>query len=161
LPELVAKFREGDVQDYGGVLRTGNLTTPDTSTMEVDLSPLNPNVAVIVWPDLSPPAKLTAGAISSSRIELRWAKVKQDDVTGFLISRQTDGVWAKLDHLKYSEVCGSDYCTFTDSSVKANARYCYYIQSADDYSNLGPPPFPVDEDFGDPSITVCAIPLAK
>ncbi len=157
LPELVTRFSEGNIRDYGDVLRTGNLTTPDTSAIEVDLSPLNPNVGIVVWPDLRPPEKLTAHSISSSQIELRWAKLKQEDVTGVLISRQTGGTWAKLVHLKYSEVCNSDPCTFKDSNVKADTRYCYYIQSADDYSNLGPPNFPVlDEDFGEPSITVCA-----
>jgi hypothetical protein len=156
LPALMTKFREGDVRDYGDVLRTGNLTTPDTSTMEVDLSPLNPNVGVVVWPDLRPPGKLTAAANSSSQIELRWTNATQGDVTGFQLSRQVDGTWAKLDHLKYSEACDSDRCSFKDSSVKANTRYCYYIQSADDYSNLGPPITPLDEDFGEPSITVCA-----
>lgn len=161
LPELVAKFAEDNIRDYGDVLRTGNLTTPDTSTMEVDLSPLNPNAGIVVWPDLRPPGKLTAQAISSSQIELRWAKVMQEDVTGFRISRQTDGVWAKLDHLKYSEVCGPDLCTFKDSTAKPNTRYCYYIQAADDYSNLGPPTTPLEEDFGDPSITVCATSSAK
>jgi len=45
---------------------------------------------------------------------------------------------------------------FKDPNVKPNTRYCYYIQSADNYSNLGPQTFPLDEDFGDPSITVCA-----
>jgi len=156
LPELVTKFSEGNIRDYGEVLRTGNLTTPDPSSMEVDLSPLNPNVGAVVWPDLRPPAKLSAHSTSSSEIELRWAKVRQEDVTGFQISRQTDGIWAKLDHVKYSEACDSDPCMFKDPNVKPNTRYCYYIQSADNYSNLGPQTLPVDEDFGDPSITVCA-----
>ena len=161
LPELVTRFSEGNIRDYGDVLRTGNLTIPDTSAMQVDLSPLNPNVGVVLWPDLRPPEKLTARAVSSSQIELRWAKVSQEDVTGILISRQTGGTWAKLVHLKYSEVCNSDPCTFKDSNVKADTRYCYYIQSADDYSNLGPANFPVDEDFGEPSITVCATPSSS
>jgi len=156
VPELVTKFSEGDIRDYGDVLRTGNLTTPDTSAMEVDLSPLNPTVGIIVWPDLRPPEKLTVHSTSSSQVELRWAKVKQDDVTGILISRQTDGAWAKLVHMKYSEVCDSDPCTFKDSTVKADTRYCYYLQAADDYSNLGPLNFAVEADFGEPSITVCA-----
>jgi hypothetical protein len=156
VPELVTKFSEAGIRDYGDVLRTGNLTTPDSSAIEVDLSPLNPNAGVLVWPDLRPPEKLTARSVSSSQIELKWAKVRQEDVTGVLISRLTDGAWAKLAHLKYSEVCDSDPCSFRDTNVKADTRYCYYIQSADDYSNLGPLTAPVDEDFGDPSITVCA-----
>ena len=158
IPEFARKFIEGSIQNYGDVLRTGNLTTPDASSMEVDLSPLNPNTGIVVWPDLRPPQKLTAQPASASQIELRWAKVRQDDVTGVLISRQIGGTWTPLIHLKYSDVCNSDPCTFTDSNLKTGSRYCYFIQSADDYSNLGPVNFPIEEDFGEPSITVCATP---
>jgi hypothetical protein len=153
--DLIVAFDNGDIPDYAKMLQFGNLTVEKGQSLIVDTAILNPNVGIAIWPDLEPPAHLTISVLSPSEIVLKWPGMKQGDITGFQISRQTEGGWSVLAHKEIKSACDTDICSFKDSNLKADTRYCYRIQSGDNYSNLGTDNR-FDEDFGEPSITVCA-----
>jgi hypothetical protein len=156
---LLSKFEGREIENYADVLRTGNLTGPDISIVDLAPAAASQNVALIEWPNLRPPAWLDALAVSSSAIDLKWPNSGQGDKTGFLISRQVQGQGTQPIPVKYAAVCGADPCVFRDSGLKPESRYCYYIQAVTDYSNIHPqeviPAGGLREDFGDPSATAC------
>jgi hypothetical protein len=161
MPDLAVAFDTGGIRDYANILRTGNLSAQGGTALPVELANPNPsNVGVLVRPKPEPPAHLTATALSPSEIVLNWPRMEQGDITGFKISRQTAGSWGPLVHSDFNSLCSSDPCKFEDSNLKADVRYCYRIQSADDYSNPGAKQNS-SEDFGEPSITVCATPASQ
>jgi hypothetical protein len=152
IQDLISSFDADGIQDYVSVVQTGNLTIPGPNAIEVEKTPLPDNVGLVVWPDLRPPSRLQAIPVSPSEIRLEWRNTGKGDKTAFRISRQVAGEWMKPIHVDYASVCGSEPCVFSDSSVKANTRYCYFIEAGTDYSDLGPP---MPEEFGDASVTVC------
>jgi hypothetical protein len=160
LRDLASAFDNDRIQDYGDILRTANLSVPDVTSLKIEIADPRPNVGIVVWPNLEPPSKVTISVVPSSEVILKWPRMEQGDTTGFLISRRTAGEWSKLEHLSFPFACGSDPCSFRDSNVKAGSSYCYFIQAADDYTNLDPKTT-FSEDFGEASITVCATIPAK
>jgi hypothetical protein len=153
--ELISKFDADGIKDYADVVRTGN---PIAASLEVERISQPVNVGIVEWPNLRPPSGLKVISVSSSEIRLEWPNPGRGDKTAFQISKQIAGEWTKPIHLDYASLCGSDACVFRDTNVKAEMRHCYFVQAATDYSDLGPPR---DEDFGEPSITVCSVPAPR
>ena len=155
IPDLIATFELDGVKTYADAVHTGNLTNSDASTMEVETTPSPGNVGVVLWPNLRPPSRLRVISVSPSEIRLEWPNTGRGDKTAFRISKQIAGEWAKPVRATYASVCGSDPCIFRDSNVSAGTRYCYFVEAATDYSDLGAP---LEDDYGEPSMTVCVKP---
>jgi hypothetical protein len=155
IPDLVSTFEADGIKSYADAVHTGNLTMPDVSSVEVESGPSPGNVGVVLWPDLRPPSRVQAISVSSSEIRLEWPNTGRGDKTAFRISKQIAGEWSNPIRQTYGAVCGFSACVFRDSDVKAGIRYCYFVEAATDYSDLGPA---LAEEYGDPSTTVCTIP---
>src|ERR1051325_7925458 len=69
------------------------------------------------------PSELTATAVSSDRINLRWTD-NSDNVAGFKIGRCTDGVnWVQIFRTT------SNVVDFSDAGLTPNTRYFYRVRA--------------------------------
>jgi chitodextrinase len=94
-------------------------------------SPKSRSSCTTTPPDLTaptPPAKLTAGAVSSDQIDLRWAEPSDDGIVlGYKIFR--DG----------SLITDVAETSFTDSGLDPETRYCYTVSAYDAGGNESDP----------------------